>query len=128
MVLSKWSRSEFEYGRRVVNSGLEGARSGREAFLNGKSLTPFLTEVARNALKPAGLGACVGMLSGYRGNEHSSISKVLGFGFLGALMGFAYGVALESRDLTSSIAGNALRSIGKVNDEHWLEKNPIDYA
>lgn len=128
MVLSKWARSEFEYGRKVLNSGVEGARTGRETFLNGRTLSPFLTEAARNALKPAGLGACVGMLSGYLGNEHSSIPKVLGFGFLGALMGFASGVAWESRDLTASAAGNALKNIGKVNDERWLEKHPIDYA
>jgi len=122
------SRSEFEHGRRVLNSGLEGARSGREAFLNGRSLTPFLTEAARNALKPAGVGACVGMLSGYRGNEHSSISKILGFGFLGSLIGFASGVAWESRDLAASIAANALKEIDKVRDERWLQTHPIDYA
>ena len=128
MVSSNWSRSEFEYGRRVLNSGLEGVRSGREAFLNGRSLTPFLSEAARNALKPAGVGACVGMLSGYRGNEHGSMGRILGFGFLGSLIGFASGLAWESRDLTASIAGNALKNIDKVRDEHWLQKHPIDYA
>lgn len=128
MVLFNWSRSEFEYGRKVLNSGAEGARSGRETFLNGRSLTPFLGEAARNAFKPAGVGACVGMLSGYRGDLHSSIGRILAFGFLGSLIGFASGVAWESRDLTASIAANALRNIGKVSDEHWLEKHPIDYA
>lgn len=128
MVFSNWSRSEFEYGRRLLNSGLEGAQSGREAFLNGRSLTPFLTEAARNSLKPASVGACVGILSAYRGNEHRSISRILGFGFLGSLIGFASGVAWESRDLAASIAANALTNIDKARDERWLEKNPIDYA
>ena len=128
MDLSNWSKSEFEYGRRVLNSGLEGARSGQEAFLNGRSLTPFLSEAARNALKPASVGACVGILSGYRGNGHSSIGRILGFGLLGSLIGFASGVAWESRDLTASIAANALKNIDLVRDEHWLQKNPIDYA
>jgi len=128
MVVSNWSRSEFEYGRKVLNSGLEGARSGREAFLDGKSLTPFLSEIARNALKPASVGACVGMLSGLRGGGHSSIRRILGFGLLGSIIGFASGVAWESRDLASTVATNALRNIGKVSDEHWLEKHPIDYA
>jgi hypothetical protein len=128
MVLSDWSRSEFEYGRRVLNSGLEGARSGREAFLNGRSLTPFLGEVARNALKPAGVGVCLGLLSGYRGNGHSSITRILGFGLLGSLIGFASGVAWGSRDLTASVTANALKNIGRASDEHWLEKHPIDYA
>jgi hypothetical protein len=128
MVTSNWSRSEFEYGRRVLNSGVEGARSGREAFLNGRSLTPFLSEAALNALKPAGVGACVGLLSGYRGNGHVSMGRILGFGFLGSLIGFASGLAWESRDLTASIAGNAMKNIDKVRDEHWLQKHPIDYA
>lgn len=128
MVLSNWSRSEYEHGRRILNSGLEGARSGREAFLNGRSLTPFLSEAARSALTTAGVGACVGILSGYRGDGRSSISRILGFGFLGSLIGFASGVAWESRDLTASVAANALKNIGKASDEHWLEKHPIDYA
>lgn len=128
MVSSNWSRSEFEYGRRVLNSGLEGARSGREAFLNGRALTPFLSEAARNALKPAGVGACVGLLSGYRGSGNTSIGRILGFGFLGSLIGFASGVVWESRDLTASVAANALTNIDKVRDERWLQKHPIDYA
>ena len=125
---SSWSRSEFEYGRRVLNSGLDGARSGREAFLKGGSLSPFLTEAARSAVKPAGVGACVGILSGYRGSEQTSIGRVLGFGFLGALIGFAYGLAWESRDLTASVAASALKNIGRARDDHWVEKHPIDYA
>jgi hypothetical protein len=128
MGLSKGSTSEFEYGRRVLNSGLEGARSGRDAFLDGRSLTPFLIEAAKSALKPASVGACVGLLSGYRGSGHSSISKILGFGFLGSLIGFASGVAWESRDLTASVAASAMKNIDNVRDEHWLQKHPIDYA
>jgi len=56
------------------------------------------------------------------------MGRILGFGFLGSLIGFASGLAWESRDLTASIAGNALKNIDKVRDERWLEKNPIDYA
>jgi hypothetical protein len=128
MGLSKSSKSEFEYGRRVLNYGLEGARSGRDAFLGGRSLTPFLIEAARSALKPASVGACVGMLSGYRRSGDRSISKILGFGFLGSLVGFASGVAWESRDLTASVAASAMKNIDQVRDEHWLQKHPIDYA
>jgi hypothetical protein len=128
MVLGNWSSSELEYGRKVLNSGLEGARSGREEFLNGRSLTPYLSEVALNALKPASIGACIGILSGLRGDGHNSISRILSLGFVGSLIGFASGVAWKSRDLASSVAANALKNIGRVSDEHWLEKHPIDYA
>lgn len=127
MVSSNWSRSELEYGRKILNSGLQGARSGRDAFLSGRSLTPFLSDAARNALKPAVVGACVGILSGYRGDGHN-LGKILGLGFLGSLIGFASGVVWESRDLTASVAANALTNIDKVRDERWLQKHPIDYA
>ena len=128
MALLRWSKSEFEYGRKVLNSGLEGARSGQEAFLNGRPLTPFLSEVALNALKPAGIGACVAMLSRLPGGRRSSIRRVLGFGFVGSLIGFACGAVWQSRDLTASVAANARKNIGRVSDEHWLENNPIDYG
>ena len=64
MDLREWSTSSADYGRRLLDSGIEGARSGQEAFLNGKPLTPFLGESVRSALKPLALGACIGALSG----------------------------------------------------------------
>jgi hypothetical protein len=126
MGLHQWSKSEFEYGRKVLNSGLEGARSGREAFLKGRSLAPFLSESARNALKLAAVGAYIGLLGSYAGNQ--SLNKTLAFGFLGAAIGFGAGVVWESRDLTVSVASGAWKKIGRVRDEHWFEKHPIDYA
>jgi hypothetical protein len=128
MDLRKWSKSNADYGRELLHSGIEGARSGREAFLNGESLTPLLSESVRNALKPAVLGACLGVLGSYPGYREKSISRALAYGLLGGAIGFGAGVAWESRHLTASAACGALRSIGRVRDEHWLTKHPIDYA
>jgi hypothetical protein len=50
------------------------------------------------------------------------------FGFLGWTIGLGLGMAWQSRDLTACVTGAALRSIGRVRDEHWLERHPIDYA
>jgi hypothetical protein len=125
--LRTWSTHNFEYGIKVLNSGLEGARSGREAFLNGRSLTPFLSESVSNAWQPAVVGACIGVL-GVAGNRHKSINRVLTHAILGGAIGLGVGIAWKSRRLTESIASGALESIGKVRDEHWLENNPIDYA
>jgi len=127
MSLDGWARSNLEYSRRVLNSGLEGARSGRAAFLNGRSLTPFLSESICYSWKPALIGACIGVVGGCRGNEKSK-SKVLTCGFLGTAIGFAAGVAWNNRRLAASITHEAAKSIEKVRDEHWLEKHPIDYA
>jgi hypothetical protein len=128
MDLHKWSESEVEYGRKILDSGLEGARSGREAFLSGRALNPFLNESVRKALIPAAIGACIGMLGSYGGNNRQkSLGRTLVFGLLGGVMGFGTGVAWESRRLTASATNGALRNIHKVRDEHWLEKHPVAY-
>src|SRR5580658_686616 len=130
MGLREWSRSEAQYGRKVLGSGLEGARSGREAFLNGRPLTTFLSESVREALKPAALGACIGLLSRYpfSNKRHRSIGRGLGLGWLCGVIGFSAGFAWASRRLTASMAGEVRRNIGRTRDEHWLEEHPIDYA
>jgi hypothetical protein len=123
-----WSKSEFEYGRKVLHSALEGARCGEEAFLKGTLLTPFLSEEIRNALTPAAVGACIGLLGSCRGNHRSSIGRTLAFGLVGWAIGLGAGVAWKTRGLTECVASNAFRNIGKLRDEHWLERHPIDYA
>jgi len=128
MTVRNWMEWEARYGRKVLSSGLEGARSGREAFLNGRHLTPFLSESFRNALRPAALGACIGVLGTCPGNRHKSTSKVLAFGLLGSAIGFGAGIAWENRRFAASVARGAFRNIGRVRDEHWLEGHPIDYA
>jgi hypothetical protein len=127
MLLSEWSKSEVEYGRRVLNSGLEGVRSGREAFLNGRPLTPFFRESFEKALPPAVLGACVGLLTSCPGRRRSA-ARVFASGLLGGLIGLGAGLIWEGRFLATSAASSALKNIDRVRDEHWLEKHPIDYA
>ena len=128
MDLRKWSKSEVEYGRKVLDSGLKGIRSGEEAFLNGRPLTPFLNESARKALTPTALGACLGVLVGSLGNGNRSVVRTFVFGLLGGAIGFSAGLAWESRGLTESAVSEALRNIHTVRDEHWVEKHPVAYA
>jgi hypothetical protein len=128
MHVAEWSKSEVEYGRRVLNSGLEGGRSGQEAFLHGRPVSPFFRDSFRKAIKPAVLGVVVGMLTGCPNNGRRSVAKVLASGLLGGVIGLTAGVVWESRLLAASVAGGALSRIDKVRDEHWFEKNPIDYA
>jgi len=56
------------------------------------------------------------------------MGRILASGLFGGLIGFTAGIVWETRFLAASTAGGALGKIGKVRDEHWLEKNPIDYA
>src|SRR5579864_4341887 len=128
MGVRTWSKSEIEYGRRVLNSGLEGARSGREAFLNGRPLTPFFRESFRRSLTPAAVGACLGVLTGCPEKRKRTVGRTLAFGAIGGLLGLAAGLLWENRFLAASSAGAAVARIGRVRDEHWLERHPIDYA
>ncbi|MBI3475615.1 MAG: hypothetical protein HY010_07765 [Acidobacteria bacterium] len=54
--------------------------------------------------------------------------KSLAWGLLGGTIGLVAGIAWKSRCLTTSVADGAMESMGRVRDEHWLEKHPIDYA
>ena len=128
MKVSEWSKSNIDYGKKLLDSGLEGARSGEGEFLHGEPLAPFLEESARRALEPATIGVFLGLLSSCAGNGQKSNSKTLLYGLLGGVIGFGVGVAWGSRRLAASVASSAFRSMGKVRDEHWLENNPIDYA
>ena len=128
MDLREWSKSSAEYGRRLLDSGIEGARSGQERFLDGKSLTPFLSESVRSAFTPAVVGACIAVLGSYPGYRQKSVTRALAFGLLGGAIGLGAGLVWENRRFTATVAGSALRNIGRVRDERWLSKHPIDYA
>jgi len=127
MNLHEWSQSEVEYGRKVLHSGLAGARTGRETFLNGKPLSPFLSEAARSASLAAATGALIGVLVSQRRNRESACKSMV-LGFLGWTIGLGLGMAWQSRGLTACVTGAALENIGRVRDEHWLQRHPIDYA
>ena len=124
----EWSKSSVDYGQRLVNSALEGAHEGEDEFLKDESLAPYLSESARHAFAPAVVGALLGALGGSMGNRRRSPARALAFGVLGGAIGFGAGVIWENREFTASVASGAWKKISQTRDEHWLEKNPIDYA
>lgn len=128
MTVQRWCESEVRYGRDVLAAGLEGIRSGRKIFLKGEPLRPFLNESVRKALKPAVLGTCVGLSSGCIANPSRSLRRMLALGLAGGAIGFGLGIAWECRYLTAGAVSGALKKIARVRDEHWFERNPIDYA
>ncbi len=132
MDLRDWTNSEIEYGRKLLDSGIDGARTGRDTFLHGRPITPFVSDSARKALKPSVVGAYLGMCLGALGSksdeEEGSIAKILLLGLLGGAIGFGTAMAWESRELAESAASEALRNIHKVRDEHWVEKHPVAFG
>ena len=128
MDVGGWVKSNVDYGRRLVDSGLEGARNGQEEFLDGKPLAPFLGESVKGALIPAAVGAFIGVLAAYPITRKKSAGAAMAYGLLGGVIGLTAGMAWESRQLSASVAGGAMKHIGRVRDEQWLNKHPIDYA
>jgi len=128
MTLAEWSRSSADYGLKLMNSAVEGARTGEDEFVKEVPLAPYLNESARQAFGPALVGACLGALGGYLGSERRSAAKVLAGGLLGGAIGFGLGMIWDTREFTARVASGAWNRIRKTRDEHWFEKNPIDYA
>lgn len=127
MTAQQWLKSEVKYGRKLLHAGLEGSRSGEEAFLEGRRLTPFLNDSVCKALAPAAIGLCLGAVAG-ASHQKRSVGGVLIAAVLGGTIGLLAGVAWESRGLTVSATRGALKKMGKTRDEHWFERNPIAYA
>ena len=128
MSFASWSRSEIEQGRKIVSSGLRGARSGEQEFLNGASLNGFVGDTIRTACRPAALGACIGAVAGCSARTAKSTRRAVVFGLAGAAIGFGAGIAWKSRHLTASAVRGASRNIRTVRDERWMRKNSIAYA
>jgi hypothetical protein len=128
MEIGEWVKSNVDYGKRLVGSGIEGARSGQEEFLDGKPLAPYLGESVKGALVPAAIGVCVGVLAAYPISRKKSTAVTLAYGLLGGIIGLTTGMAWESRELSASVASGAWKKMGKVRDEQWLTKHPINYA
>jgi hypothetical protein len=122
-----WSKSELDYGRKLVDSAVEGARHGESEFLKDESLGCHFERSALRAVAPTMLGACLGWFGGYFESGHSR-RRAFAFALLGGAIGFGAGVVWENRKLTTSVASGAWKSINKTRDAHWFEKNPIDYA
>jgi len=128
MNLAEWSKSSIDYGLKLVNSAIEGARTGEGEFVKKEALAPFLGDSAKSALRPAGIGACLGLLYGCLRNEQRSRARTISYALLGGVVGFGAGMLWKSRPLTTSVAARVGKSIRETRDEHWFEKNPIDYA
>jgi len=128
MTLTQWTESSVGYGRKLVDSAVDGAREAEGEFVKTKPLAPFMEENVRHAVAPALVGACLGALGGFFARGQHSRTRAVVRGLLGAAFGFGAGMAWESRTLTGSVASGALKGVRKTRDEHWFEKNPIDYA
>ncbi len=127
MNIREWSKSEVDYGRKLVDSVFEGARRAENEYLRNESFGSNLRRSIQHATTPALVGACLGLFGGFLDKKRST-SKTLLYGLLGGAIGFGAGLAWDNRKLTASVASGAWQSVNRTRDDRWLEKNPIDYA
>ncbi len=120
--------STVRYGRKLVNAGITGIRTGQDSVRGERPLSALAVEAARNSLALAAVGACVGLLRFYVGHRRNRVASAVALGTLGSALGFCVGFGWKTRNVTSSVAHSAARELRKARDEHWLESNPIDYA
>jgi hypothetical protein len=146
MSLNRWLESKVEpnirYAQKLASSCAQGAGFGREEFLNGEPLAPFLAEAVRDAVAPAVVGACLGVLRGFwnvrSGNARSKnecagkkrhlVGRALSQGLLGGAVGFGAGLAWKTQPLAANVALRSLQSTREARDERWLQRHPINYA
>src|SRR5215467_8370014 len=114
----EWSKSNVEYGRKLMDSAVEGAREGETEFLRAESLGPYLETSALHAIAPTVIGACLGLLGGYLARR--SRNRTVIYGLLGGATGFGAGVLWENRNLNASVASGAWKRINKTRDERWF--------
>ena len=121
-------KSRLQYGRALVNSGISGLRNGRDSHLRGQPLCDALTGSARGALGLAAIGTCAALIGSCFSGRRNRSAKAVGYGVAGSAIGFLLGLSWKTRDLTACMGRSALKEMGTVRDQHWLQTHPIDYA
>ncbi|MFZ0312972.1 MAG: hypothetical protein WAL85_09720 [Candidatus Korobacteraceae bacterium] len=119
--------TRLAYGRRLVKAGISGIRTGRENF-DPQRAAALVSNSAEESLKLAAAGACLGILPALLMRRRSRLVSALVLGAAGGAIGFCAGFSWKTRKLTSTLAHSAAREVRRVKDEHWLDRNPIDYA
>ncbi len=128
MKVTEWVGENLEYGRKLVNTGLEGAQAGGEAALGEERIPQVLLHSAPSSVGLAAFGAGVGVLCSYLSNKRKMSNECVLFGILGGVAGLLVGLGWSTRHLTSGVAVGAMRNVKTARDEHWLDRHPIDYA
>ncbi|MGJ5818975.1 hypothetical protein [Paludibaculum fermentans] len=128
MKLGSWVKSNIEYGRDLVESGLEGASTVRKASFGDDEIAGEFSRAAEESLLPALIGACIGAAAGYITDDRKAGRGALIGGVVGGAIGFTGGLAWGSRRVTGALAGGAMKKINAARDEHWLEKHPVVYG
>ena len=121
-------KDNIAYSKELWEAGIEGANEARREVLASEKTTDMVASAAQESWQPAALGVFVGAICGVLADDRKPIRGVIAGGLFGAVLGFAGSFAWKTRPLTTAMARKAGKNIGKVRDEHWLTKNPVNYG
>lgn len=129
MEMGTWFKSEVEYGRDLADSGWQGARAAWDTAVQAEPVGEMLSRTVRASWAPTVMGAGLGALCAVLVQRRKTSAPVaIALGIAGSFVGFAAGVAWETRQLSSDVARGAMRQMGTTRDSHWLQKNPISFG
>ena len=121
-------KSGIDYSMDLVESAFEGVKEARRETFDEGELATELTEALEDAWRPAVIGAFAGALVAYLTDERKSGRHALAGAVVGAAVGFSGGMIWGSRHVTGTLARGAAKSVGRMHDRRWLERNPIVYG
>ena len=128
MNLDAWLTSGIAYGCGLLRSAVEGARSAGQQIGEEESPRSVLMRSARASLAPSLAVASLAVVAGYCVGKRKPAYNTVALGLLGAVIGFAGGMAWSTRHMTGGLARGAIESVNAARDAHWLNKHPVDYA
>ena len=128
MNFGAWLESGIAYGWELLRSAVEGARSAGEQIREEESPRSVMMRSARTSLVPGVTAATLGLATGYWLSKRKPAQSAVAFGLLGAVIGFAGGMAWGTRHLAGGMARGAIGKMNVARDAHWLAKHPVDYA
>ena len=124
------SSSSFSYGRKLVNAGISGVRTGHQEF-DPEKASSLVTSSAEEAIRLALAGACLGVVPAVLLARRSRAANAFVFGVAGGVLGFLFELFLEDAlfDVNPGSLGGPPRtqSAGRTlagRSSHRLRLNP----
>ena len=128
MSISQKIRTKLAYGKELVESGLQGAKEGRQTVRESAAQQAIVSVATQESWQAATIGAVAGALFGVLTDERKPMRGVIAGSLLGAFVGFSGSFLWKTRPLTSAMAHGAGKRIGRARDRHWLTGHPVNYG
>ncbi len=114
---------ELDYGRDLLQAGIEGIRAGERQATGNDNV--HIATSACESLKAAAVGGALALLL-CKLIDHRKTPVARVFACSGAA--FCADFIWRTRSISSRALKCAEKEMAKVRDQHWLDSHPIDYA